>query len=127
MGRAYRIGQQKDVFVYHFIAEGSVDTQLAKLKHLKHRLADVLVDKNWRERKAFIGEHDLKKLTDRPVLVQPKTFWKGEEFWGLDILVLDRVVGEKGSERALSDIHVLSEPVAMEKRRVEMRWCLWEP
>ncbi|KAF8243766.1 P-loop containing nucleoside triphosphate hydrolase protein [Wilcoxina mikolae CBS 423.85] len=80
VGRAYRLGQKKEVFVYHFIAEGSVDTQLARIKHLKHRLADVLVDENWQERKVFIGEHDLKKFTQPPAMVGSKRFKKEAEF-----------------------------------------------
>ncbi|KAF8544219.1 P-loop containing nucleoside triphosphate hydrolase protein [Trichophaea hybrida] len=89
VGRAYRLGQKKEVFVYHLIAEGSVDTQLARIKHLKHRWQTSL---------------------QSPVMVESKRFGKEAEFWGLDRLVLDRVVREEGLNKACSEIHVLFEP-----------------
>lgn len=41
--RAWRIGQDKPVFVYRLIARGTLEEQIQHLQHRKHRLADALL------------------------------------------------------------------------------------
>jgi len=53
IGRSYRMGQQKEVFVYRFLVEGSVETKIAREKRRKMRLSDVVVDGNWEKRRAY--------------------------------------------------------------------------
>ncbi len=42
--RAYRIGQQRPVFVYNLIVKGSVEERILAMQHRKRALADALLD-----------------------------------------------------------------------------------
>lgn len=44
--RAYRIGQQKKVTVYHLIAQHTIEEKILRLHHTKRNLADSLIEGN---------------------------------------------------------------------------------
>ncbi|MEN8117645.1 MAG: DEAD/DEAH box helicase [Bacteroidota bacterium] len=46
INRAHRIGQDKNVFVYRFITENSIEEKIQKLKDRKSSLADKFIDSN---------------------------------------------------------------------------------
>ncbi|MFV0593736.1 MAG: DEAD/DEAH box helicase [Draconibacterium sp.] len=46
INRAHRIGQDKHVFVYHFITENSIEEKIQKLKERKRSLADKFINSN---------------------------------------------------------------------------------
>jgi SNF2 family DNA or RNA helicase len=46
VNRAHRIGQDKNVFVYRFITEGSIEEKIQKLKERKSSLADMFINSN---------------------------------------------------------------------------------
>ncbi len=46
INRAHRIGQDKNVFVYRFISENTVEQKIKKLQERKSELADVFVNSN---------------------------------------------------------------------------------
>ena len=46
INRAHRIGQDKHVFVYRFITEGSIEEKIQKLKERKSSLADKFINSN---------------------------------------------------------------------------------
>ncbi|NOR76805.1 MAG: ATP-dependent helicase [Draconibacterium sp.] len=46
INRAHRIGQDKNVFVYRFITENSIEEKIQKLKERKSSLADMFINSN---------------------------------------------------------------------------------
>ena len=46
LSRAHRIGQDKNVFVYRFIAKDSIEEKILKLQEKKSKLADVFISSN---------------------------------------------------------------------------------
>lgn len=88
VGRAYRIGQKKAVFVYHLMAGGTFEDLLHNQSVFKQQLARRVVDKKNPARYALrkIGEY----------LFHPKNLEQKDlgEFWGKDPLVLDRILNE---------------------------------
>ncbi len=46
MNRAHRIGQDKNVFVYRFISENSIEEKIQKLQEKKSKLADTFIGSN---------------------------------------------------------------------------------
>ncbi|KAI5776803.1 P-loop containing nucleoside triphosphate hydrolase protein [Geopyxis carbonaria] len=106
VGRSYRIGQKKPVYVYYLMTEGSIETKLANVKDWKHRLADILIDNNWDPRRTFRGVHDLNEYRALPVKVAARESFAGEEFWGKDD-VLDMVVRQRQAD--ITAVHVASE------------------
>lgn len=46
INRAHRIGQTKNVFVYRFISEGSIEEKIDKLQNIKRDLADNFITSN---------------------------------------------------------------------------------
>ncbi|HJX70446.1 MAG TPA: helicase-related protein, partial [Bacteroidales bacterium] len=46
LSRAHRIGQDKNVFVYRFIAKDSIEEKILKLQEKKSKLADLFVNSN---------------------------------------------------------------------------------
>jgi len=46
VSRAHRIGQNKNVFVYRFISEGTIEEKIQKLQDKKSKLADTFINSN---------------------------------------------------------------------------------
>jgi SNF2 family DNA or RNA helicase len=46
MDRAQRIGQQRAVFVYRLVTEGTVEQAIAAMQAKKQAMADALLDEN---------------------------------------------------------------------------------
>jgi SNF2 family DNA or RNA helicase len=89
VGRAYRIGQLKPVFVYHLMAGGTFEEQLHNQSVFKQQLAKRVVDKKNPARRALrgIGEYLLP-----PRKVDQKDL---KHFEGKDTLVLDRILASQ--------------------------------
>ncbi|GFF87514.1 protein CHROMATIN REMODELING 20 [Aspergillus lentulus] len=99
VGRAYRLGQQKPVFVYRFIAGGTFEEIIYNKAIFKTQLAVRVVDKKnpirWASKKLneylfpakMVKQHDI------------------SEFVGKDPHVLDKIINEdNGEERAIRKI-----------------------
>jgi SNF2 family DNA or RNA helicase len=86
VGRAYRIGQQKDVFVYRFVAGGTFEDSVHNKAIFKKQLASRVVDKKkplaWAKKR--LGEF----------LFEPKEVEQKDlsEFEGMDPEVLDKIL-----------------------------------
>ena len=90
VGRAYRIGQLKPVFVYHLMAGGTFEEILHNQSVFKQQLAKRVVDKKNPTRRAFQA---LKKYLLPPRAVEQLDL---TPFEGKDEYVLDRILaGQK--------------------------------
>lgn len=91
VGRAYRIGQMKPVFVYHLMVGGTFEEVLHNQSVFKQQLAKRVVDKKNPVRSALqnIGEY---LLAPKPVKQQELG-----NFIGKDYLVLDRILAEQNT------------------------------
>ncbi|MCJ1328504.1 hypothetical protein MMC10_005181 [Thelotrema lepadinum] len=89
IGRAYRIGQKKHVFVYRFIVAGSFEEELLNQATFKKQLANRVVDQKDTVRKATkrMGQYI------RPLKEASQEDLKG--FEGKDALVLDEILREQ--------------------------------
>jgi SNF2 family DNA or RNA helicase len=89
IGRAYRIGQLKPVFVYHLMVGGTFEEILHNQSVFKQQLAKRVVDKKNPARRALrgIGEYLLppKEVEQRDLRL----------FEGKDVLVLDRILASQ--------------------------------
>ena len=89
VGRAYRIGQKKSVFVYRFVAGGTFEDSVHNKAVFKTQLASRVVDKKnpvaWAR----------KRLGD--MLFEPKDVQQKDlsEFIGMDPLVLDTILASQ--------------------------------
>ena len=88
IGRAYRLGQKKDVFVYRLTVGGTFEEALQNQSLYKLQLATRVVDKKQVMRRALSGVGDY--------LFHPKTLRHDDltGFIGTDPLVLDRILVE---------------------------------
>lgn len=86
IGRAYRIGQQKEVYVYRLTVGGTFEEALQNQSLFKLQLATRVVDKKNPMRHALKGIRDY-LFTPRPV--EQKTF---SHLVGKDPCVLDRIL-----------------------------------
>ncbi|KAI9679065.1 MAG: hypothetical protein M1829_001735 [Trizodia sp. TS-e1964] len=86
VGRSYRIGQPKPVFVYRFIAGGTYEEVVHNKAVFKMQLSTTVVDEK------NIGAKAVKNFKE--YLFEPKTVEKKDlsEFRGLDPLVLDKIL-----------------------------------
>ncbi len=86
VGRAYRIGQEKPVFVYRFTAGGTFEDKLHNQAVFKMQLASRVVDKKNPMRFAKKGI--------RQYLFEPREVLQKDlnEFYGKDPLVLDQIL-----------------------------------
>lgn len=89
VGRAYRMGQLKPVFVYHLTAGGTFEEILHNQSVFKQHLAKRVVDKKNPIRQAFRA---LKEYLLPPRAVEQKDL---KPFEGKDELVLDRILREQ--------------------------------
>ena len=86
VGRAYRIGQKKPVYVYRFIAGGTFEDKIRNQTEFKQQLATRVVDKKDPRR----SSSKLSKLLFKPLEEVEKEDVAG--FMGKDPLVLDRLL-----------------------------------
>lgn len=92
VGRAYRIGQQKGVFVYRFIAGGTFEDTIHNKAVFKTQLASRVVD---RKNPIRLAARNLKEYLFPVKPIQPREDLS--EFVGRDPLVLDKIInGEDG-------------------------------
>ncbi len=89
IGRAYRIGQQKPVYVYRLTVGGTFEQAIQNQALFKEQLATRVVDKKNPNRSALKGAGDY--------LFPPKTVHQEDlsEFLGKDPLVLDRLLADE--------------------------------
>ena len=105
VGRAYRIGQKKPVYVYRFFAGGTVEDYFRNLTDFKAQLATRVVDK----KDPMRNSSKLAKL----LLKQPENIEKHnlDEYMGKDPDVLDQLIGKdyvrniKSTETFIPDLH----------------------
>lgn len=86
VGRAYRIGQQKPVYVYHLMAGGTFEETLHNQSLFKQQLAKRVVDKKNPIRQAYRA---LREYLHPPRAVEQKDLIS---FEGKDEFVLDRIL-----------------------------------
>ena len=95
IGRAYRIGQKKHVYVYRFIVAGSFEEKLLNQATFKLQLATRVVDQKDTVRRATrqMGEYiePFKEVPQEDLT----------EFEGKDVLVLDEILREQNEERII--------------------------
>ncbi|GFF28202.1 helicase ARIP4 [Aspergillus udagawae] len=99
VGRAYRLGQQKPVFVYRFIAGGTFEEIIYNKAIFKTQLAVRVVDKKnpirWASKKLNEYLFPAKAVKQHDI----------SEFVGKDPYVLDKIIKEdNGEERAIRKI-----------------------
>ncbi|KAE8142227.1 P-loop containing nucleoside triphosphate hydrolase protein [Aspergillus pseudotamarii] len=99
VGRAYRLGQQKPVFVYRFIAGGTFEEVMYNKAVFKTQLAFRVVDKKnpirWAQKS--LGEY---LFPAKPVPQKPIA-----EYLGRDPQVLDKIImGDNGEEKSIRNI-----------------------
>jgi hypothetical protein len=98
VGRAYRIGQQKPVYVYRFIAGGTFEDKMQNKTVFKMQLASRVVDKKnplaWAKKDA--GEF----------LFEPKPVGQLDlsSFRGMDPKVLDPILDRQGDDPSIRSI-----------------------
>jgi superfamily II DNA or RNA helicase len=96
IGRAYRIGQQRKVYVYQFIAAGTYQDELHERAVFKRQLADRVVDqRNPRPR----GQPDGAWIHH----VDPGPATSVEQFKGTDT-ILDAILGDRQLRRGVHSI-----------------------
>jgi superfamily II DNA or RNA helicase len=98
VGRAYRIGQKKETFVYRFVAGGTFESSVHNRTVFKAQLASRVVDK--KNPLAYV----MKKLGD--YLFEPTEVAQEDlsKFRGLDPLVLDKILEIQDKEPTIRAI-----------------------
>ncbi|KAF2084663.1 hypothetical protein K490DRAFT_48623, partial [Saccharata proteae CBS 121410] len=97
IGRAYRLGQQKDVFVYRFLIGGTLEPTLWNQNLYKMQLASKVVDTKNPQRLA----DKMRKYLFLPGEVQQEDLTKSQ---GKDKHVLDRILAEQGEDTYIRSI-----------------------
>ncbi|OCL05733.1 hypothetical protein AOQ84DRAFT_298354 [Glonium stellatum] len=108
VGRAYRLGQQKPVFVYRFLVGGTFESIIYNKAIFKMQLAYRVVDKKNVERQA-------QRLRDFLFDPKPVKQCDLQPYKGKDPHVLDRILALEGDEpliRSLTTTETLQEEVA---------------
>lgn len=91
-GRSYRMGQTKEVFVYRFLVEGSIETKIAREKRTKIRLSNIVVDGIWEKRKSYGMDTDNRNVWDHAQKVKVPAVLRNTGLWRGRDTVLDQVV-----------------------------------
>lgn len=96
IGRAYRIGQQKQVFVYRLTVAGTFEQAIQNQALFKEQLATRVVDKRNPTRRALKGAGEY--------LFPPKHIDQEnvDQFKGRDVSVLDRILADPARNHILS-------------------------
>jgi len=96
IGRAYRIGQQKPVYVYRLTAGGTFEQEIQNQALFKEQLANRVVDKKNPNRSALKGAGSY--------LFPPKTLQEEDlsQFYGKDPIILDRLLADRAQNRIIS-------------------------
>jgi superfamily II DNA/RNA helicase len=92
VGRSYRIGQEKAVFVYRLAAAGTFEQAIQNQGLFKEQLATRVVDRKNPTRRAFLGAGD---YIFEPKHVEQKDL---EPYKGKDPFVLDRLLADPGNK-----------------------------
>ena len=98
VGRAYRIGQQKPVYVYRFVAGGTFEESIHNTAVFKMQLASKVVDKKnpvaWAKKRT--GEY----------LFEPRAVKQQDlsSFKGMDPFVLDKILGSQEKDSTIRAI-----------------------
>lgn len=90
VGRAYRIGQQKPVFVYRFVAGGTFEESIHNKAVFKMQLASRVVDK---KNPIACAKKRVGDFLFEPRVVQQQDL---SEFRGMDPNVLDKILDQQG-------------------------------
>ncbi|KAI0396942.1 hypothetical protein F5Y17DRAFT_45511 [Xylariaceae sp. FL0594] len=104
VGRAYRIGQQKPVFVYRLVAGGTIEERFLNQAIWKMQLASRVVDKKHPVKRAQRSKGEWQMPTDPPQ--DDLTKYAGEDTVMDTILADDRY---KGGIRAIQMMNVFEE------------------
>jgi superfamily II DNA or RNA helicase len=91
VGRAYRIGQKKEVFVYRLIAGGTFEDSMHNKAVFKTQLASRVVDK---KNPVAWARKGLKEMLFEPKVVEQKDL---SGFVGMDRLVLDEILASQAT------------------------------
>lgn len=96
IGRAYRIGQQKPVYVYRLTAGGTFEQEIQNQALFKEQLANRVVDKKNPNRSALRGAGSY--------LVPPTTLQEEDvsQYLGHDPIILDRLLADRTQNRIIS-------------------------
>lgn len=100
VGRAYRLGQKKHVFVYRMIVGGTFEEKLQNQTVFKTQLASQVVDKK------NILASALREQTDYLFYPKPVTESDLSEFVGKDPQVMDKVLATAQNRRAVRGIQM---------------------
>lgn len=100
VGRAYRLGQKKHVFVYRMIVGGTFEEKLQNQTVFKTQLASQVVDKK------NILASALREQTDYLFYPKPVTESDLSEFVGKDPQVMDKVLATAHDHRAVRSIQM---------------------
>jgi superfamily II DNA/RNA helicase len=98
IGRAYRIGQTKTVFVYRLLAAGTFEDSIHNTAIFKTQLAFRVVDK---KNPIAWAQKGLGKFLHEPKDVEQKDLSK---FHGMDPAVLDKILGPAAAEGTIRSI-----------------------
>ncbi|KAK5711856.1 hypothetical protein LTR15_012200 [Elasticomyces elasticus] len=108
IGRAYRLGQQKPVFVYRFVAGGTFETNIYNKQLFKMSLTQRVVDKKNPKRNA--------QRNTRDYLYEPKEVrqediqkWVGKDPKVMDVLLQQHEDGEDTLMRSIQTTETLEE------------------
>ncbi|TKA78522.1 hypothetical protein B0A49_05123 [Cryomyces minteri] len=122
IGRAYRIGQSKPVFVYRFVAGGTFEANIYNKALFKVELASRVVDKKNPTRNA---ERKVRDFLYEPLAIEQEDI---TQFQGKDPLVLDEILAQQTAEgqvpyiRAITTMNTLqieaNEPLTEEEKSI---------
>ncbi|KFY12905.1 hypothetical protein V492_03592 [Pseudogymnoascus sp. VKM F-4246] len=98
VGRAYRLGQKKPVYVYRFIAGGTFEEKLHNKAVFKKQLASQLVDK---QHILASAKREKGEFLFKPKPVDQKDL---SDVIGMDKFVLDKILGSQTVTPSIRDI-----------------------